>query len=405
MTATRTTVDGILKEIYEGDVNNALQDEEITSKRIEKTSEGIIDTIGGKRVVFPIRHRRNSSVQYRAENTQLAAAGRQGYVAATEDVRYGYGRLSITGPTMALAETNSQAFMSALDGEMDNLKGDVSKDRNRIIYGHRRSAVNNTTGILAMVTAAVTAAVQTVDNTQPFDVGMIVDLVVESTGVPIVGGAGLTVIAVNDAASQITLSASVTTLTTTAIVRIGNYGQEPFGMNTLVNNTGTVHGINSATAGNEYWRAVVDSSTTTLTEAAMISLCDSVRRRSAGQRPTAVFCSLGVRRAYYNIMNAQRRFISPSNFEGGLVGLSFNHGKEIPVVEDVDCPRNTMFFINEKSMKIYRQKDWYFEDADGAVLKWDDNFDRFQALLKCYWQFAVSMRNCNGVMTNITEPA
>lgn len=406
MTATRSTVDGILKEIYEGDVNDALNEEEVTSRRLEKTSEGVIDTVGGKRVVFPVRSRRNAGISYRAENTALAAAGRQGYVAATEDLKYGYGRFSITGPTMELAETNQQAFMSALDGEMDGLKGDASRDRNRIIYGHAANATNNTTGILAKCTVGATSATQTVDNTQPFDIGMIVDLVVESTGVPIASGAGLSITAINDTAGTITLSGSVTTLTTTAIVRAGNYGQEPFGLSNLVGASGTVHGINSATAGNEFWRSVVDSSTTTLTENAMISVCDQIRRRAGGGgRPTAIFCSLGVRRAYYGLMQSLRRYNEPKTFEGGLVGLSFNHGKEIPVVEDVDCPKKSMYFINEKSIKIYRRKDWYFEDSDGAILKWDDNYDRFQGLLKCYWQMATGMRNNHGVMNNITEPA
>jgi hypothetical protein len=405
MPATRSSVDGILKEIYEGDVNDALNEEEVVSRRLEKTSDGVIDTVGGKRVVFPVRHRRNTGISYRAENTQLAAAGQQGYVAATEDLKYGYGRFSITGPAMELAETNQQAFMSALDGEMDNLKGDVSKDRNRIVCGHPSNAVNSTTGILAKITAGATSATQAVDNTQPLEVGMIVDLVVESTGTPIASGTAISILSVNDVAGTIVLSASVTTLTTTAIVRTGNYGQEPYGLTSLVNNTGTLHGINSATAGNEFWRSVVDTTTTTLTENAMISLCDQVRRRAGGGRPTAIFCSLGVRRAYYNLMTASRRFVDPKVFDGGLVGLTFNHGKEIPVVEDVDLPKKAMYFINEKSIKIYRRKDWYFEDSDGAILKWDDNYDRFQGLLKCYWQMATGMRNNHGVMNNITEPA
>ena len=404
MAATRSSVDGILKEIYEGEVNDSLQDEEITSKRIEKTSEGVIDTVGGKKVVFPVRNRRNSGISYRAENAQLAQAGQQGYTAATEDLKYGYGRFQITGPAMALAETNAQAFMSALDGEMDGLKQDVSKDRNRIIYGHKASAANNTNGILAKVTAGATSATQAVDNTQPFDIGMIVDLVVESTGTPIAAGAGLSITAINDAGSTITLSASVTTLTTTAIVRAGNYGQEPYGLSTLVNNTGTVHNINAATAGNEYWRSVVDSTTATLTEIAMISVCDNIRRRSGSGRPTAVFCSLGVRRAYFNVMTSLRRYNEPKEFAGGLVGLTFNHGKEIPLVDDVDCPAKSAYFINEKQLKIFRQKDWYFEDADGAILKWDTDYDRFQGLLKCYWQLATHLRNSHGVMNNITEP-
>ena len=402
MPATRASVDGILKEIYEGDLNDALNEEEITSRRIEKSSEGIIDTVGGKRVVFPIRTKRNSGISYRAENAQLATAGQQGYQAATEDVKYGYGRFQITGPAMALAETNPQAFMSALDGEMDGLKSDVSKDRNRIVCGHPANATNSSSGIFAKVTAGTTSATQTFDNVQAFEVGMIVDLVVESTGTPIAGGTSLTVLSVNDATSQVTFSGSVTTLTTTAAVRAGNYNAEPYGFASLIGATGTVHGINSATAGNEYWRSAIDSTTTTLTEVAMIGLCDKIRRRSAG-RPTAIFCSLGFRRTYFNLMTSLRRYNEPKQFDGGLIGLSFNHGKEIPVVEDVDIQPKTAYFVNEKAVKIFRQKDWYFEDADGAILKWDTDFDRFQGLLKCYWQLATHNRNHHGAMTNITE--
>jgi hypothetical protein len=400
MPATRASVDGILKEIYEGDLNDALNEEEITSRRIEKTSDGVIDTVGGKRVVFPIRTKRNSGISYRAENVALAQAGQQGYQAATEDLKYGYGRFQITGPAMALAETNPQAFMSALDGEMDGLKSDVSKDRNRIVCGHPANAANSTTGILAKVTAGATSATQTVDNTQAIEAGMIVDAVVESTGAAV--SLALTVLSVNDATSQVTFSASFTSLTTTAIIRQGNYGAEPFGFASLVGATGTIHGINSATAGNEYWRSAIDSTTTTLTEVAMIGLCDRIRRRSAG-RPTAIFCSLGFRRTYFNLMTSLRRYNEPKQFDGGLIGLTFNHGKEIPVVEDVDIQPKTAYFVNEKAMKIFRQKDWYFEDADGAILKWDTDFDRFQGLLKCYWQLATHNRNHHGAMTNITE--
>src|SRR5687768_17198434 len=103
MSATLTTVSGILKEIYEGNVNNILNEERVTIRRIERTSEGTgTDAVGGKYVTFPVRTSRNAGISYRAENTQLAPAGRQGMKAAQETLRYGYGRVRLTGQLIRL---------------------------------------------------------------------------------------------------------------------------------------------------------------------------------------------------------------------------------------------------------------------------------------------------------------
>ena len=135
----------------------------------------------------------------------------------------------------------------------------------------------------------------------------------------------------------------------------------------------------------------------------MITAMDEVRRRG-GSRPTAVFCSLGVRRAYFNLMTSLRRYNEPTKFEGGLVGLSFMYGPEnLPIVEDPDCPAKQMFFINEKEIKIWRDKDWHWEDKDGNVLKWVTNYDAYEALMKQYWQIGTHQRNAHGKLTNITE--
>src|SRR5215510_7090973 len=118
MSATLTTVSAILKEIYEGNVNDQLNSERITMKRIERTAEGTSsNAVGGKYVVFPVRISRNAGISYRAENTQIAAAGRQGLKAAQENLKYGYGRVRLTGQLIALAESDRQAFTSAMDLE------------------------------------------------------------------------------------------------------------------------------------------------------------------------------------------------------------------------------------------------------------------------------------------------
>lgn len=48
MPATMTTVDGILKEVYGPRLVNQLQNETLAIKRIEKSSDGVVETVGGK---------------------------------------------------------------------------------------------------------------------------------------------------------------------------------------------------------------------------------------------------------------------------------------------------------------------------------------------------------------------
>ena len=401
MSTTLTTVSSLLKEMYEGDVNTQFNEEQVTLKRIEQTADGVEENIGGQHVVFPIRTTRNTGISYRAEGAQLAAAGQQGYARALENLKYGYGRFKISGPAMELAETKPQTFMSALDGEMEGLRSDLNKDANRIAWGHEDSA-SKATGIIAKLSAYTSGTPSvTVDQPRQVEIGMIVDVINGGTGA--VRGS-VTVVDVVYSTGVVTISGTVTgAAANDYLARTGNYGQEPYGIQTLVGATGTVHGIDSGAAGNGYWQSTVDSSTNTLTEQAMLTLCDKIRQ-NGGNKPTAIFCSLGVRRAYYNIMQSSRRYVDTKKFEGGLVGLSFNHGKEIPLVEDPDAPTSTAAFLDEKEIKVFAKKDWYFEDKDGAVLKWVDDYDQFQGLMKKYWQLGTHKRNAHGIMTAITEP-
>jgi hypothetical protein len=398
MSATLTTVNGILKEIYEGNINNQLNEERITIKRIEQTAEGTkTDAVGGKYVTFPVRISRNAGISYRAENTQLAPAGRQGVKAAQESLKYGYGRVRLTGQLIELAESDRQAFSSGMDLEMDGLKGDLGKDENRVAYGHIDAAVAS--GIKAKATAGSTGNTVTVDSTQYLDEGMVIDVV--NAGTPVAGGTAITIDAILTPTTFTVGAGAPTASIGNYVVRTGDYNQEPTGMNKIIDSTGVLHGLDPTTTSK--WKSTEDSTTAALTELLMIKIVDDVRIAS-GKIPTAIFAALGVRRAYWNLMTSQRRFNEPKKFEGGLTGLSFMYGeKDIPVVADPDTPAKCMFFVNEKEMKIWRDKPWYWEDRDGSVLKWVTDYDAFEGLMKQYWQFGTHQRNAHGKLTNITE--
>ena len=406
MPATLTTVAGILKEVYEGDVTDQLQEDAVAMKRIQSNSEGVFEDAGGKFVRFPIRTQRNHGISYRGEGIQLANSGQQAYLQAQESLKYGYGRVRFTGQVMGLANSNPKAFVNAMDQEISGLKSDVARDNNRIAWGSSSGFANTgLTGIITTLTGTNTSTTCNAPLNNQVEVGMALDQILAGAGTVVVAGGSVGFVVLSVASNELSfvVDISQTFVTGNHVARTGNIGQEPFGLTALCTNTGTLHGINSATAGNETWKASRDDSTsTTLNEALMITACDDMRRKG-GDKPTVVFCSLGVRRAYFNQLTSLRRYNEVKSWEGGLVGLSFNYGTEIPVVEDLDCPTSSMYFVNEKQMTVYSNQDWHFDDSDGNLLKWVPNFDAYEAYFKRYWQLVIHKRNASARFTALTE--
>jgi len=399
MPASLTTINALLKEMYQGGLRDALQNEVIGMKRIEQTSQGVSNDVSGRYVTFPVRVRRNHGQGYRQENEQLPAAGQQGYISPRVPLKYGYGRVRMTGQLMKLADSNAEAFANAMEREMDGLKDDVRKDSGRIFYG-------DATGTLATVTADAANTV-TVDSIQFLELDMMIDVIIPGTGVTHAVNRKIT--AINPTTKVVTYDgadASAAIVATDVLVRTGSgtvsagVFREPQGLKSIVAATGTLFNVDPAVEPK--WAAYVDATGGAVAESKWISACDAVRVQ--GGKTTVGFTSLGIRRAYFNLLKADRRITAPQKFEGGFTGLSFAAGNEdIPIVADVDCPTGLTYFLEEKAFKVYREADWAFADDDGSILKWVHDFDVWEAVLRKYWELGIEVRNHNAVLTGQTE--
>jgi len=143
-----------------------------------------------------------------------------------------------------------------------------------------------------------------------------------------------------------------------------------------------------------------------ISEGRMINMIDAIRTR--GGTTTAGFCSLGVRRAYANLLEQQRRYVNTTEFKGGFSGIAFTTDNgEIPIVSDFDCQAGRLYFMNEKQIKIYRAADWSFMNRDGNM--WQrlqdasGEYDAYRARMFSYWQLGTHRRNTHGLMTSIIE--
>jgi hypothetical protein len=397
MPATLATVAAITKEIYTGKIRNQLQDEAVGWKRIQTTAEGVTTVVGGKYVTFPIRVTRNAGIGYRNEGEALQASGQQGYTSVRIGLKYGYGRVKLNGQLFKLVKTDYQAFASALEQEMTGLKNDLAKDTSRIFYG-------DGTGTMATVTGSSSTTTITVTNSQYLEQGQIVDVLSSNGSVTRVASATInSVTTTTYPAATVVLSAAVTgSVTGDIIVRTGNYGREPNGLGSLVTATGTLFNVDPTVY--PQWAAIVDSNAgvgRALSEGLMIRNTDNVRIK--GGKTSLILYSLGVRRAYFNLLSQQRRYPSTTSFDGGLSGLTFHNGREIPCVEDVDCPYQTMYGLEEDSFKIYQDEDWSWMDEDDQIWKWVTGFDAYEAVINKYWEIGINRRNANFKLADITE--
>lgn len=395
-----TVVNNILKEIYEDRLREQLQSDAKTLKRIQTTTEGVTSDVGGKYVAFPIRTRRNHGMGARNENEALPVAKANKYAGARVSLAYLYGAISLTGQTMKLAKTKSQAFISALEAELSGLREGLAKDLNRQTYG-------TSLGAMASVTADGANTV-TVDSLQYLELGMQID-VYDITGVtPKFSNREIT--AINETTNVITYDgADGTAIATDIIVRTGSVNRETIGFKQIVSNAGTLYNIDPTVE--PIWKSQVDSNgavNRALSEGLMIKMVDNIRRQ--GGSTTVIFTSVGVRRAYFNLLSQQRRFNDTVEFKGGFSGLKFTTDTgDIPLVSDWDCQPNRLYYINEKALKVYRESDWSFMDEDGSmwqrVFDASGRYDAYEAIMYMYMQLGSHRRNTHGLLTDVIEAA
>src|ERR1044072_726591 len=411
MTTTLTTATNILKEVYEPRVRDQLQSEVIAISRIEKTSEGVeTNAVGGKYVRFGVRVQRNHGIGSRNEMEALPSPKTQDYRDAQLRLSYGYGAIQLSGQSFELADSNVQAFAALLDQEMEGIKEGLRKETNRQCYGTSQ-------GVLSVAASGTTTTfvVGSLSALQYLEIGMFVDVYDATSTVvtPVLNNANVQITDFNPSTLTVTFGSTVVAVAVgDFLVRTGSHQKEPVGFEQIVaglattatalgNGAGALYNITHGT-----WTGNLDTTPGTISEGRMINMVDAIRTR--GGKTTVIFTSLGVRRAYANLLEQQRRYVNTTEFKGGFSGIAFTtDGGEIPIVADFDCQAGRAYFLNEKELKIYRAADWSWMNRDGnmwqRLIDSSGEYDAYRARLFSYWQIGTHRRNSHGLMTSITE--
>lgn len=410
MGATLTTADAALKEDYQPAVREQLNNKNMLLSYIESRSEENVD-IEGRRAVLSLHVSRNSGVGARTEGSTLPTAGNQGYAEERVPLKYNYGRLNVSGPSIKAMKSNKGSFVRQVDSETKALVNDLKRDVNRQIWG-TTDGVIAATGVTSASTTVVLATATTATQLRQLEVGMLIDI--GTVAAPQTIASARTIVSINTSAKTLVISgAAVTTATTDRIFRSGigasngtgsAQGVELTGLQTIVDDTGTLFNVNPTTYPS--WAATDLNNSGTpraITENLLETLLMDTEVKS-GSQPNLIVTSQGVFRAYSALLTSVKRFNDTNDLKGGFKGLSISAGgAEVKFLWDQDCPTGTVFALNTDHLFQYQSSDWEFMDDDGAVLSRVSGTDAYEAVLYKYHELTTDKRNAHGVLRDITE--
>ena len=168
--------------------------------------------------------------------------------------------------------------------------------------------------------------------------------------------------------------------------------------NLISTSAGSFGGIDASAAGNDYWDNGRDTSGGAFQLNTFQKALNTVRVE--GGETSLVTTSFGLRRVAANQLEPQQRFSNTTDLKGGFTSVEING---VPLVADVDHPFGKMYFLDEKTIKIFHDRDWHFLDEDESILKWVTNRDAYEAVLARYMQIGASRRNTNYVISGLTD--
>jgi hypothetical protein len=129
------------------------------------------------------------------------------------------------------------------------------------------------------------------------------------------------------------------------------------------------------------------------------TLVDTIGQVGSGE-VSALYTTVGVRRAYQALLTADKQFVNTMDLTGGVKALTFSG---MPMITDKFMPKGKVFGVDESMLKMFKLADFDWMDLDGAVLSRVAGKDAYEAILYSYLELGTFARNSHGVLADITE--
>lgn len=398
--------DAVLKDYYEGPVRSHIQNKVTILRHVDKSKR----KWNGRRVFFPLHLSRNEGVGARAENVDLPAAGKQGYVESVIEAKYLYGRIELTGPVIAASQGDKGAFATALAQEVKGMRNDLRNDTNRQVWGNPVNGIN--TGIMCQLSAnadedAVAIACDN-EGTRYLKKNMAV-VIGSHADLNNGGSAGVaaTISSVDSTTAATVPALAGDTLNNDFVVRGDargtSYQNEITGLSFIVDDDDSIDLQSVDVSDNTEFKSSVFGASGVNRDLSLelmqlaIDACDE----KGGEEPDLIMGHHSMRREYINLLTSDVRY-APEQLRGGHKTLTYAGGSEpMPIEFDKHAPYNKLWFIRSSDIKQYVQKDWGWADRDGAILSRVSSRDSWEAFMCYYGNLGCEVRNTHAVVEDL----
>lgn len=403
MSFNKATASGALKEFYLPVVREQINTKAEVLSQLERTADNVDQE--GLEAVLSLHVGLNEGVGSRLELEDLPAPGANRYVKQRVPLHYHYAQLQVSGPVIRATKSDVGSWVRAIESETKGATVSLRLDVDRQLVGTSDGVLAATAANAASNTLTLVGGPATMRN---FRVGMHIDIGTVASPTSVTGNRKIT--AVNPAAKTITIDgAAVATAATDRVFRQGNGGtganqRELTGLQTIINNTGAVHGVNPATE--PVWASYVkDAAAANLSDALINEVIDEVSIASAtGQLDWAVTTHL-IARTYAATLEAKKQFVNTVDLKGGFKGLEVGTASgRLPLQSVARCPDRNVFFVSQSNLSIQEASDWEFMDEDGSVLQritTGNGKDGYGATLFKYNELTTDERQAHGRIINV----
>jgi len=120
-----------LKTYFLPAVQDQLNHDTILADKIDTNEEDVF----GLEAKIEMHYGRNTGTGARADAAALPTPGKQAHKQATVPMKYNYGTITVTGPTIAATRDQRGAWSRAVDNEVTGCVRDLQKEINRQLWG------------------------------------------------------------------------------------------------------------------------------------------------------------------------------------------------------------------------------------------------------------------------------
>ncbi len=449
--AILSNYDEVLKTLYLPAIQEQLKNDTILSNFIDTNEEDV----SGKNATIEMHYGRSSAVGSRADGGALPEADYQKFKTATVPMKYNYGRVTFSGPTIKATAQEKGAYAQVIQTEIEGIVKDIRQETNRMLWGTGY-------GVLARWRSGSAGSMTVQRKYRGNSVGG------DGFGSTFGGkyfaeiAKGEVVIPTYSANVAVSTSVDATDLTVSAIT----YGSDALGYDTLtITDSGSseaagtfyarienarsddgsqdagyqrlemmgiagivadvdldeiVHFDGSSGSGfttndplqglavstYSWWKSQVMTANgtkygaeQTLTLKLMQKMFDKVERKAGKDYgPDMILTTRAIRREYLDLMQADRRTVNTMDLDGGFQAIDYNG---VPFTVDDDAIDGCMYFLTLKDLQVYRMSDYEWMDKDGSVLARITGYDAYEAVLFRYAELGCKRRNAQGVLMDI----